>query len=199
MAAAASSPLPALLVLTDRRSCRGADLVDTVAAAVDGGARAVVLREKDLPPHRRAALADRLLTVVPVLIVASGPLLGGAGVHLAASDPWWPGPRPPLVGRSCHTRDEVAAAARAGCDYATLSPVYPSPSKPGYGPPLGPDALAGHSLPVFALGGVTAERAGECAAAGAAGVAVMGAVMGADDPAAAVRRLLDALARAGAT
>ena len=99
-----------------------------------------------------------------------------------------------LVGRSCHDGGEVAAAAAEGAHYATLSPVFASRSKPGYGPPLGLPALAQpFAIPVYALGGVdTPERAYACVDAGAAGVAVMGAVM--RDPA-IVPELLSAVAR----
>ena len=85
-----------------------------------------------------------------------------------------------LIGVSAHGAADVAAAAAAGADYATLSPIFPSASKPGYGPALGAAALgiaARHALPVLALGGVTPARADECLRAGAAGVAVMGEVM----------------------
>jgi thiamine monophosphate synthase len=76
--------------------------------------------------------------------------------------------------------------------------VYPTPSKPGYGPALGEAALRRlTAIPdaprVYALGGVDAARAPECLAAGAAGVAVMGAVMTAEDPGAVVAALLAAL------
>jgi thiamine-phosphate pyrophosphorylase len=86
-------------------------------------------------------------------------------------------------------------------DYVTVSPVHPSPSKPGYGPPLGPAGLAALTRvagapPVFALGGVTAGNARSCLAAGAAGVAVMGVVMRSDHPDRCVRELLAALAPA---
>ncbi|MCU1605038.1 MAG: thiamine monophosphate synthase, partial [Modestobacter sp.] len=94
--------LPRLLVLTDRTQCTG-PLVETVAAAVAAGARAVVLREKDLPGGERDRLADRLAAVLaPVngLLVRAG-AGEGAAVHLAAADPF-PVPRPALVGRSCH-------------------------------------------------------------------------------------------------
>jgi thiamine-phosphate pyrophosphorylase len=70
--------------------------------------------------------------------------------------------------------------------------VYPTPTKPGYGPALGPDraaALAG-GVPWLALGGVhSAQRAAACAAAGASGIAVLGAVMGAGDPESLTRTL----------
>jgi thiamine-phosphate pyrophosphorylase len=192
---------PRLLVLTDRTACSG-PLADTVAIAVEHGARAVVLREKDLPPASRADLVDRVQAVLdPVgglLIVAgSGCSFRKSArlavrershwgksrrlaVHLAAADPF-PSPRPSLVGRSCHTAAELARAGAEGCDYVTLSPVYPTPSKPGYGPALGPAGLASLAASarplVYALGGITPDRVAECLAAGAHGVAVMGAIM----------------------
>ena len=172
--------LPRLLVLTDRTLCSGS-LVDTVAVAVDHGARVVVLREKDLPEAERADLAlslRRVLDPVDGLLIVAAP--GGTAVHLAAADPF-PSPRPSLVGRSCHGASELAAADDEGCDYVTLSPVYLTPSKPGYGPALGPAGLASLTAstrsPVFALGGVTPDRVAPCLAAGAYGVAVMGAIM----------------------
>jgi thiamine-phosphate pyrophosphorylase len=85
-----------------------------------------------------------------------------------------------LIGVSAHGDADVAAAAAAGADYATLSPIFATASKPGYGPELGVAALtraARHGLPILALGGVTAERVDECLRAGAAGIAVMGEVM----------------------
>jgi thiamine-phosphate pyrophosphorylase len=94
------------------------------------------------------------------------------------------------MGRSCHTREEVASAAEQGFAYATLGPVGATPSKPGYGPPLPLDALSGHAIPVYALGGVTADNAAELLRAGAHGIAVMGTVMRSPEPAAIVRELL---------
>jgi len=85
-----------------------------------------------------------------------------------------------LVGVSAHGLDDLRGARDAGGDYATLSPIFPSPSKPGYGPALGLAALheaAGLGLPVLALGGVTAAAARACRDAGAHGVAVMGPAM----------------------
>ena len=97
--------LPRLLVLTDRTQCTG-PLLATVAAAVEAGARAVVLREKDLPLRDRAALAaelDAVLAAVGGVLVWAGAAgsAGAAAVHLAADDPF-PEPRPALAGRSCH-------------------------------------------------------------------------------------------------
>lgn len=174
------SLLPRLLVLTDRTLCAGR-LVDAVAAAVDGGARAVVLREKDLPEAARDELAAELTAVLaPVggLLIRAG-TGDGIAVHLAAADPL-PSVRPALVGRSCHSAAELAQAAAEGCDWVMLSPVFATPSKPGYGPALGPTGLAallGGCPPAYALGGVQPDDVGACLAAGAYGVAVMGPLM----------------------
>lgn len=214
------TPLPRLLVVTDRRlaAAAGHDLVDVVMAAVAAGARAVLLREKDLPEPERweiaHQLADCLGMVGGQLLVATGPSVdepslallsevGACGLHLAASpEGGTPGLDRLILGQSCHSVAELRAAADRGLSYATLSPIWETPSKPGYGPALGPSGLAAAvdavpELPVFALGGVTAERAASCVAAGAAGVAVMGAVMGAADPGAEVRGIRAALGETG--
>ncbi len=186
---------PSLLVLTDRTQC-SRPLPDVVASAVEHGARGVVLREKDLPQAERDALARELRALLePVgglLIRAgwSGSVAGRAGegatrgavrepVHLSAVEPF-PSPRPEIVGRSCHSPAELSRAAEEGCDYAFLSPVFPTPSKPGYGPVLGIEGFARllvGDLPSYALGGIRPESVRVLLAAGAAGVAVMGPVM----------------------
>ncbi|MCU1669263.1 MAG: thiE, partial [Blastococcus sp.] len=171
------------LVLTDRTQCPG-PLVDTVAAAVDAGARAVVLREKDLPEAERDRLADALralLAPVGGLLIRAGAARPGstAPCHLAAADPF-PAVRSELVGRSCHDRAELRKAREEGCDYVLISPVFPTPSKPGYGPALGLAGLAGlvdGAPPAWALGGVRPDDVADCLRAGAHGIAVMGPVM----------------------
>ncbi len=174
--------LPRLLVLTDRTQC-AEPLVATVAAAVDAGARAVVLRDKDLPDGERAVLAEELRALLDPaggLLVVAGPADGSAdAVHLAARDPF-PEPRPALVGRSCHSAAEVAGAREEGCDWVMVSPYAPTASKPGHGPALGPAGLAAllsGGPPAYALGGVQPADVPACRAAGAHGVAVMGPVM----------------------
>jgi thiamine-phosphate pyrophosphorylase len=175
--------LPRLLVLTDRTQCAG-PLVDAVATAVDCGARAVVLREKDLPEDARHELGAQLRAVLDPVggLLVHGGLAGSDGseaVHLSGSDPF-PEVRPRLVGRSCHSADDLARAGEEGCDLVMVSPVFETASKPGYGPALGLDGLA-RLLPgaprTYALGGIRAADVPGCLAAGAYGVAVMGAVM----------------------
>jgi thiamine-phosphate diphosphorylase len=190
--------LPRLLLLTDRHQARH-PLPELVAAAVAGGARAVVLREKDLPAAERAVLATELWqALAPVgglLIAASTPVGPATAVHLAAGDELPPESLFEVVGRSCHDASEADSATDV--DYVTVSPVFPTRSKPGYGPPLGLAGLAAlcarTPVPVYALGGVTRGNAANCLDAGAAGVAVMGEVMRAADPAAEVAALLTAL------
>ena len=206
------SSVPRVFVLTDRESLlEGRDLVEQVAEAVAGGAGAVVVRERDLPPTARCALGRRLAQ----RLAGNGPqsleaVLGGAApapppAPSDADDPSWPALhlrssdrlpvlRPRLLGRSCHGMQDLRRAAAEGCDYVTLSPVAAMPSKPGYGPVLGADGLRdlleqaayeGVSLPrVLALGGVTPGNALSFVRAGAHGVAVMGGFMRAADPAA---------------
>jgi thiamine monophosphate synthase len=189
---------PPLLVLThgERAEAAGHDLIGVLARCVDAGLRAVVVRERHLPRDERSRLIARteeLLSPVDGLVVVAAPgLAPHHHLHLPAAAAV-PEPRPAVLGRSCHDRGELERAAREGCAYATLSPIFPTPSKPGYGPPLGPAVLGDAPLPVYALGGVDDGNAAACTAAGAAGVAVMGAVMAARDPAGAVSRLLDAL------
>lgn len=197
--------VPRLLVMTDRHrsAASGRDLPDTVAMAVEGGAPAVVFREKDLTGETRHRLAVEVAGVTLAggarFFVASDPVLahrtGATGLHLASVDPPYPQDAV-LVGRSCHDAQQVRDAT--GLDYVTVSPVAATASKPGYGPALGVQGLASlvrvaGDLPVLALGGVVPGSVGMWLQAGAHGVAVLGAVMGAEDPRAVVRRLVDEL------
>jgi thiamine-phosphate pyrophosphorylase len=184
-----------VVVLTDR-AASARPLAETAARCVAAGAGAVVLREKDLPRERRRALAIAIAAEIGTsrLVIASDAELarelGAAGVHLA----WGERGAAGVVGLSCHSAAEVREAAALGATYATLSPIFLTPSKPGYGPALGPEALAGHPLPVYALGGIGPGRAGACARAGAAGVAIMGEAM--RDPG-SIRRVVEELAEVG--
>ena len=205
-----SLPAP-LLVITDRKAAPR-PLEEVVAAALRGGCRWLSLREKDLGNEERVALLARIVLLgrpFDATITVHGDLAAaeatGAGVHLpAGGSPEQARARlgeGALIGLSVHSASE-AAATPAAADYVTLSPIFPSISKPGYGPVLGiqrlADALTGTSVPIVALGGVSAGNLAPCLAAGAAAVAVMGAVMAAADPEAATAALVAALAEAGA-
>jgi thiamine-phosphate pyrophosphorylase len=196
-------PVPPLLVISDRGQARW-PLLEVAEAAFAGGCRWFSLREKDLPASERRALLTRLVelghrfgaTVTAHEDIDVVVAVGADGVHLPGkSDPATARARllRALIGVSAHSAADAAAQLRAGADYVTISPVFLTASKPGYGPALGLDGLAAAAAapgPVLALGGITAENAGLCRAAGAAGVAVMGDVMRADDPQATVADLV---------
>ncbi len=194
-----------LLVITDRHQARHS--VAAIAEEVgQGGGRWLLLRDKDLEPRERRDLAARLAKIARRhgmrLSVSRDVALAaeyGASVHLqsaaavgAARQRLGPGA---LVGVSAHSFDDVAAAAAAGANYVTLSPIFLTSSKPGYGPALGVAAIgraADLGISIIALGGVTTDLLRPCIDAGAAGIAVMGEIMRSDEPGRIVRGLLAA-------
>lgn len=202
-------PSPRLLVITDRESANGRDVIGILAAAFAAGLRWAMVRDKDAGHAALAALAGRAVAAArpyDATVLVSGDAAaaveaGADGVHLprdgdVAAARRIVGPAA-LVGVSAHSEAEAAAARDAGADYVTLSPVFLTESKPGYGPALGTASLGriarAAGIPVLALGGVGPANAAECLAAGAAGIAVMGGVMRAEDPGEAVAALVRAL------
>ena len=201
-------PAPPLLFITGRNVARR-PLGDVAGAAFDGGLRWLMVREKDLPEDDLAALVDdivarampygALVSVNGDAAVAAG--CGAGGVHLPQGHSVAEARRlagdGALIGVSAHSLAEAERAAADGADYVTLSPVFTPTSKPDYGPPLGTGELgrvaAAVDIPIVALGGIDAANAGDCLASGAAGVAVLGGVMGAADPRQAVAALLAAI------
>jgi len=198
-------PDPPLLLVTDRRQARR-PLSDIIAAALEAGCRWVSLREKDLPEDEQILLVRSLLPLTQakgakLTLHGEASLAKDAnadGVHLpAGSDPRaaraliGPGR---LLGVSIHTVPEAAAINPALVGYALAGPAFETPSKPGYGPEIGHkgllDIVRAARVPVLAIGGINAARLGELIAAGAAGVAVMGGVMRAADPAQEVHSLI---------
>ena len=202
-------PSPPLLVISDRTQAQR-PLAEIAAAAFVGGCRWFSLREKDLPePERRRLLTELVAlgrrfgaTVTIHDDIDSAITVGAGGVHLpGGGDPTVARLRLPrgLIGVSAHSPSEAAALLAAKPDYATLSPIFPSPSKPEYGPPLGLAALRAAAAQancsaIIALAGIDETNAGACLEAGAAGVAVMGEIMRATDPEAVTRRLVQAIA-----
>ena len=91
-----------------------------------------------------------------------------------------------LIGVSTHSVTEVQRATESGADFVTFGPVYATPSKAAFGPPQGLQALAEacHAtfLPVFALGGITPQRLSETLQTGAAGIALISAILADPDP-----------------
>src|SRR5512143_1203147 len=197
-------------LVTDRTHTNGRPLLDVVTAALRGGVGAVQVRERGLTTR---ALLELAIALRAATRAAGAALLindridvalacDADGVHLPGHSfaveeaRALLGPQR-LIGVSTHHPHEVAAAAAAGADFAVFGPIFATPSKAAYGPPLGLDALprarAAAPLPLFAIGGIEAGNADAVRARGADGVAVIRAVLAAEDPAAAAAVLRAAL------
>ena len=200
---------PSLLLITDRNNT-ALPLSDVMAQALQAGCRWIMIREKDLATAELCPVVEATVTVAKDFGATgavnndftAASICKVKAVHLPQGQPVATirrvmGPET-LIGVSAHSVAEAQLAAAEGANYVTASPVFATDSKPGYGPALEPEGLAqivaSVRIPVLALGGVTAENAASCIAAGAAGVAVMGSVMRAQNPGAIVGDLIAALA-----
>jgi thiamine-phosphate pyrophosphorylase len=202
-----------LYLVTDRSAVPATSLQDAVESCLASGLKAVQLREKDMPVRDLLGLAHTLrdstrrhgakLLIndradVALAVGADGVQRAGTSLPVSAlraiSPPGF------LIGASVHALDEARAAESAGADFLLFGPVYDTPSKRQYGPPQGLGALeqvsSAVSMPVFGVGGVTPQRVAEVMRTGAAGVAVIGAILAAERPADVVKAFLDALGRA---
>ena len=211
---------PALYVITDDKPSRSAtDLVAIVCDAIAGGANLIQFRERSLSPQDLPSFITPLSAAcraagVPLLLNSAvckklrEPVTAD-GIHLQArlldqiseliqrviTAP----DKKPLLGFSAHSVAELTEALqRTHLDFATLSPIYPTPSKEGILPPAGLKILSGcraalPGFPAIALGGIDRSRAADCISSGAMGVAVMRAVMSAPSPRQAARELLESL------
>jgi thiamine-phosphate pyrophosphorylase len=197
-----------LYCVTDRKQTAGRPLVDVIRAALDGGVRAVQLREKDIEGGELYHLATQLRKItesyqarllinerldVALAIDADGVHLGQTSFPVATARRLL-GPDK-LIGVSTHSPAEITAAT--GADFLVFGPVYFTPSKAAYSEPQGLDrlreAVAHSSVPIFAIGGITIERIPQVLATGAYGVAMISALSGASDPTQAARELLHQL------
>ena len=183
-----------LYAITDRGLCAPRTLYDVVHSLLDVGVSAIQLREKDLNDTEYIKLAEplcRLCHTYSAQLFINSRIkiamdIGADGLHL-------PGDsasvekvieetnRRFIIGSSVHLLAEAKQRETEGADFITYSPIYPTLSKPDYGPAVGVAGLRkvteGVNIPVFALGGITPERISECLDAGAYGVAVMSGVM----------------------
>ncbi|MCW5798179.1 MAG: Putative thiamine-phosphate synthase [Nitrospira sp.] len=197
-----------LYLVTDRHQTAGRPLLSVLARAVRAGVRAVQLRERDLPARELHALAmefqrewpDARLFINDRVDVAMA--LRSQGVHLRESSLpagvvrglLWPSQR---LGLSVHSLDGVMAAEQQGADFVVLGPIYDTPSKRAYGPPIGlrmlEQAAQKVRMPIFAIGGITVTRAREAREAGAFGVAVVSSILSAANVEQATEDLLAAI------
>jgi thiamine-phosphate pyrophosphorylase len=199
-----------LIVVTDA-DCGGRDLVDVVRAALRGGAPAIQLRMKDAAARDMVEMAQALLAEtrpagallfvndrVDVAVIA-----GADGAHVGQDDLPVAAARrvsPPgfLLGVSAESVELALQAEAEGADYVGVGPVYATGSKADAGEPIGlgriAEVAAAVKIPVVGIGGIAIGNARAVVQSGAAGVAVISAVMRADDPESATRELLRATA-----
>lgn len=197
-----------LVVILDAGAARGRDLATLAADAVRGGATMLQLRDKTSTPSALAQAARAIMAAagdIPLLIndrLDVAIATGAAGAHLGQddvplSDARGFVPAGFLLGGSAGNEDEARAAARAGAHYLGVGPVHVTSSKTDAGVAIGVDGFerirSGGPLPCVAIGGVTAKDVPELLRAGAAGIAVIGAVLGGDDVERATRALADTL------
>ncbi len=200
-------PDPPVLLITDRAQMLG-PWNEVAGAVLEAGCRWISVREKDLDPAERLTLTRHLLELASgygATVTVHGDYEAASaahGIHLSKGGSVAEARRrlgsDALIGLSIHDPAELDDAARAGADYVTLSPIFASLSKPGYGPGPGLQGLrqatSRSSLPVIALGGVRPDNAPQCLAAGAYGIAVMGAILMAEDPGSVARHLVERFA-----
>lgn len=198
-----------LYLVTDTELCARTGVAATVGAAVTGGITAVQLRDPAAEDDQlvilgRAVVAALAGTGVPLLVndrVHLVEAIGADGAHVGQGDLEVTEARrvlgpDALLGLSVQTLDHVRAAQATGVDvidYLGVGPVWPQSTKPDAAPPVGLDALsaitAASPWPCVAIGGVTVDRVAEVRERGAAGAAVVSAVCGRPDPAAAAHAL----------
>ncbi|MEO8339859.1 MAG: thiamine phosphate synthase [Nitrospirota bacterium] len=199
-----------LLVVTDRHQTKGRPLVPLLQRVLTAGISAIQLRERDLSARELVTLAREVQTVIAIsksqLLINDridvALAFEGVGVHLRSNSLPLSVARQMLgeqrlLGISVHSVEEGLLAESQGADYIVLGPIYETPSKQMFGPPLGIHTLEKACtlvrIPIIGIGGVTAARAREMRRAGAFGAAVITAILGADDVASATREVLDAV------
>jgi thiamine-phosphate pyrophosphorylase len=186
-----------LYLITDRKQTK-VPLAEAVRLALEGGVRAIQLREKDLPIRELLALSRELRAMtseygaklfindrvdVAAAIEADGVHLGHQSMPVSAARNILG--KTMMIGVSTHTVDEARAAESGGADLVTFGPVYETPSKAPFGAPAGLEALRtvtkAVDVPVFALGGIRNRNIGHVLWAGAYGVSAISAIFSAED------------------
>lgn len=196
-----------LYIITDQKLIPRERFAETVEEAVRGGASILQLREKDTPPNEIVEIGKKLLSItksygIPLIINDSAELaaeIGADGVHLGEEDAGIAHARSVLgkdaiIGVSCYGKIERGLdALAAGADYVAFGTPYNTPTKPGRTPTpfevLREAAARIKDIPVFAIGGITSENAGDVLETGVDGIAVITSVFGMADPEKAAHEL----------
>jgi len=199
--------LSRIMLVTDRARTGGRDLIDQVERAVAGGVALVQVREKDLNDAELIELIERIRDRTAgkaQILVNDRPDIArrtGCGLHLPASHAeagWKP---VALVGCSVHDDEEIEAALSLDPGYLIVGTVFPTLSKPGRST-IGTEELSrlvrlASPLPVFGIGGIDPGNAANVISAGCYGVALCGALLGADEPEKVAAELCNVINRAG--
>ncbi len=195
-----------LYLVTDRRLVGERPIEEVVRQAISGGVTTVQLREKEIPSGEFFRMASSLRTLTRrtgVTFIVNDRLdialaTGADGVHVGQKD--LPAERARellgtdrILGVTAADEEEARAAAAGGADYIGCNAVYPTPTKTDTGPAIGLDGLERLvncvDIPVVAIGGINAGNAGDVLSTGVAGIAVVSAIVSADDPALAAGEL----------
>jgi thiamine-phosphate pyrophosphorylase len=185
--------------VTDRNQTQGRDLLWVLQQALEGGVKAVQLREKDLSGKEMYLLAEKARNLcaryraalfindridIARAVDADGVQLGKTSLPVEVARGLLG--RHGILGASTHSLEEAREAERQGADFILFGPVYFTPSKAFYGAPQGLTALKkiveNVMLPVYAIGGIKPGNVADVIATGARGVALISAVMDAVDP-----------------
>lgn len=188
-----------LYLVTDRTQTQGRDLLWVLECALEGGVKAIQLREKDLSGKELFQLADKTRELcdryhaqlfindridVALAVDAAGVQLGKKSIPIKTARRLL-GP-PKLIGYSAHSLEESQTAQQSGTDFILFGPVYFTSSKAQYGNPQGLEALKKIvekvALPVYAIGGIKPDSIIDVQRAGARGVALISAIISADRP-----------------
>jgi len=201
-----------LYLVTDRTQTQARDLLWVLEQALDGGVKAVQLREKDLSGKELYDLAEKSNRLcrryhaqlfindrvdVALAVDAAGVQLGKTSIPIQTARALL-GPEK-SIGFSAHSLEEAHQAQQSGADFVLFGPVYFTPSKASYGAPqgLGPlqEIVVKISRPVYAIGGITFENIADLRRVGVRGVALISAITSARDPKEASQTLLQSLRR----
>jgi thiamine-phosphate pyrophosphorylase len=199
-----------LYLVSDRKQTQGRDLLWVLEQALQGGVRAVQLREKDLGGRELFALAEKTKSLcvkyrarlfindrvdVALAVDADGVQLGDASIPVPKARELLSEKK--FIGRSTHGLTEALEAVRDGASFILFGPVYFTPSKAMYGAAQGLEALkqvrAKVACPVYAIGGINARNVGAVKESGVHGIALISAILSAADPRRAAADLLSLL------
>ena len=200
-----------LYLVTDRPLSRGRSTIEIIKSAIFGGITCVQLREKEASTREfisEARAIQPLLAAhgIPLIIndrVDVALAVGADGIHVGQSDMHIDDARKIVGGRmiigvSAESVEDAVEAEKRGANYIGVSPVFATPTKTDTAPPLGLAGLAeirrAVDIPIVGIGGINKTNAASVTAAGADGVAVVSAVVSADDPGAATAGLKSIIA-----